>query len=78
MSGITKAVTDKDFAKIMDKIEALENTLLILLQHKAKRAQASARRLKNMHDQEVVQFELFDGLAGDLDGIISARKEKTV
>lgn len=68
-------VSKPEFEKLLDRVTALENTLIILLQHKAKRAQASARRLKNMHDQEVTQYELFDGLAGDLDGSMSARRE---
>ena len=65
-------VTLAEFEKVKNRLDVIESMLLVIVREKAGAARSAHRRYKNQANQQLKQFELWDGMAGDLDGIVSA------
>lgn len=58
--------------ELKKRVESLEHKVLALLRHNEQEAKSSARRLRNKLERDTRQFELFAGLADDLEGEMTA------
>lgn len=66
-------VTKAEYDKLQERVSALEGMLLVVVREVGKSARSSHRRLKNVSDQKLKQFELFDEMAGELERATAAQ-----
>ena len=67
-------VTLAEFEKVKNRLDVIESMLLVIVREKAGAARSAHRRYKNQANQQLKQFELWSGMEGDLDGVVSANQ----
>ena len=66
-------ITKAEYDKLQERVLALEEMLLVVIREVGKSARSTHRRLKNVSDQKLKQFELFDEMAGELERATAAQ-----